>query len=79
MAKSWFKYNGSGSVDDPIYYAIISGSPPCIVPKIHLCAINAHIQFISGTQRPIITPGLQSEINTALMTKVESANVRLEP
>jgi hypothetical protein len=78
MATSWFQYSGSGSINDPTNYIIII-IIICPSPKRRLCAIFATIQIIGGIQRPIITPALQAEINLALLTLTESANVLLRP
>ncbi|SDM21947.1 hypothetical protein SAMN05421820_103228 [Pedobacter steynii] len=79
MAAAWFKYDCSGSITDPMNYNLVSGTPICPTPKVHLCAIFADIQFIGAVQRPVITAALQAEINLAFSTKMESANVRLKP
>lgn len=79
MATSWFKYDGSGSITEPFNYNVVGSQPHCPTPKVNICAIFANIQFINGIQRPIITPALQTEINNAYSTKVESSNVRLCP
>ena len=77
MATSWFKYKG-GPVCDPMSYTIIA-IPICPSPKNRLCAIFADIQIIGGTQKPIITPSLCTEILTAISTLTETPNVRLCP
>lgn len=77
MATSWFKYIG-GPVCSPMSYTQIT-FPTCPSPKIHLCAIFAEVQIINGVTRPIITSALCTEINIALLTLTESANVRLCP
>ncbi|WP_167353113.1 hypothetical protein [Pedobacter steynii] len=79
MATSWFVYSGSGSVTSPTSYAIVSGAPTCPSPKQRLCAIFAEIQFINDVERPTITGSLGTEINTAISSLTESANVRLRP
>ena len=79
MATSWFAYDDSGSITSPSNYNIVDGQPQCPAPKVNICRIFAEIQFLSGVQRPIITPALQSEINNAFSTKIESTNVRLKP
>ncbi|SDM21904.1 hypothetical protein SAMN05421820_103227 [Pedobacter steynii] len=79
MATSWFSYDDSGSITDPMNYNVVSGTPICPTPKLNICAIFAEIQFINGVQRPVITSALQAEINLAFLTKVESTNVRLKP
>lgn len=76
MANSWFKYNGSGSVNTATNYSSIS-MPSCLGDQ-RLCAINAEIQLINNVQRPIITGALQSEISVALSSHTPSANVGLE-
>jgi len=77
MANAWFKYSGSGWLSDPIYYNKVSAQPSCPSPNVEICAIFADTQFISGVPRPIITPGLQEELNTAVLSHTESANVTL--
>lgn len=79
MATSWFSYDGSGSITDPMNYNVLPGTPSCPAPKVNICAIFATIQFINGIQRPIITGPLGTEINNAFATKIESTNVRLRP
>ncbi len=79
MANSWYVYSGSGSPTDPLNYAQVSGSPSCPSPKQRICAIFADTQFIDEVERPIITPALATEINTAISTLIESANVKLKP
>jgi len=79
MANSWFKYDGSGSITDPQNYNQVAALPNCPSPDVNICAIFANTQFIAGVARPIITPALQTEINNAFSSKIESANVRLQP
>lgn len=79
MANSWFKYDGTGSITDPLNYNQVPTQPQCPSPNVDICAIFANTQFINGVARPIITPSLQTEINNAFSTKIESANVLLEP
>lgn len=76
---SSFLYDGSGSVNDPLNYTIVTGTQNCPEPKQRICTIDAEIQVINGVQRPVITGPLQAEITAALMTKQESQNVRLRP
>ncbi|SDM21874.1 hypothetical protein SAMN05421820_103226 [Pedobacter steynii] len=79
MATSWFVYDDTGGVCDPLNYTIISGNPICPAPKRRLCAIFAEIQMIGGVQKPYIPPALCSEIHLAISTLIESSNVRLKP
>lgn len=80
MATSWFNYNGTGSVNTATNYSAVSGAPNCPSPKVFLCAIFAETQLIEGTQRPVITASLQTEINAATSgTPHESSNVLLRP
>lgn len=78
MANSWFCYDGTGDVCDPLNYTVCP-IPNCPPPKRRLCAIFAQVQIIGGVQRPIITPALCNEIHWAIWTLTESANVRLKP
>ncbi|MEN5197034.1 hypothetical protein [Sphingobacterium faecium] len=78
MATSWFKYTG-GDPSQSCSYTAINGNPNCPPPKQRLCAIFAQVQLIGGVVKPVITGALQTEITFALMTKAESANVRLCP
>lgn len=77
MATSWFCYIG-GHPCNPTSYTPCP-IPNCPPPKRRLCAIFAVVQIIGGTQRPVITPALCNEIQLALATLTESANVRLKP
>jgi len=71
---SWFAYNGSGSVTDPANYTEISGDPSC-TGTISMCAIEATV----GTgSKPVITTGLQTEINNDLTHHSGSAHVSLQ-
>ena len=78
MAESWFAYDDSGDVCSPLNYARIT-IPNCPEPNQRLCAIFATIQTIGGIQRPVITPALCTQIQLALSTLTESANVLLKP
>jgi hypothetical protein len=78
MANSWFNYNDSGIICNPTSYAAVA-VPNCPSPKQRLCAIFAEVQIIGGIQRPIITSALCTEINLAVSTLIESANVKLKP
>ncbi|WP_293926634.1 hypothetical protein [Sphingobacterium sp. UBA6320] len=74
-----FLYDGSGSINDPLNYTIVTGTQNCPSPKQRICTINAEVQLIDGIERPVITGPLQAEITAANMTKQESENVRLRP
>jgi hypothetical protein len=78
MANSWFCYDGTGDVCDPLNYTVCP-IPNCPPPKQRICAIFAPVQIIGGVQRPIISPELCMEILTSECTLFESANVRLKP
>lgn len=79
MATSWFKYNKSGEVCNPLNFTEVPVKPLCPKPNQRLCAIFAKVQIIDGQRKPIITSALCTEIHTTLQTLQESANVLLQP
>jgi hypothetical protein len=74
FATSWFAYDGSGSITDPLNYVEVSGTPDC-PGTTSVCSIQA---TVGSNSKPVITSALQTEINNAVNNHSPSSNVLLQ-
>ncbi|WP_345949030.1 hypothetical protein ABDD95_19470 [Mucilaginibacter sp. PAMB04274] len=74
FATSWFTYDGSGSITDPLNYVQVSGTPDC-PGTTSMCSIQA---TVGSNSKPVITSALQTEINNAVNNHSPSSNVLLQ-
>ncbi|SFD00623.1 hypothetical protein SAMN05518672_1018 [Chitinophaga sp. CF118] len=83
MAVSYFKFATPGIAPNPntnpLSYVLYSGTPIFCTGGPRICVIWASVQILNGVPRPIMTPALIAEINTAVATQVSTANVWVKP
>ena len=76
LVDGWFRYDGSGPVDDQSNYAYLGTNAPQDCPgSITLCAIKAPVD---NQQKPVISMQLRDEIEDAQASQQETANVFLK-